>query len=245
MRTGFTFLFFLWGAVMFALAVVQLIKGRVSEAVPIGVMALIGFLLAFGTWTLIGRQQRVWEEEKRQMAAVKPPVKVIPPPVKVIPPPPAGLIEMRRTSASIGGTVMWAIGFFLSAVGLAVFPDVLWTRWLAYPVAVVLLALAAGAAYLAVGERNQRCVADANGIDAWGLERVAWKDVASVTMVEERARPSSRRTGMLDRYLLFEDQAGEELLRLEEMAPPEEYRRFLDAIPAWTGRPVQEKTVLR
>jgi len=99
MRTGFTFLFSLWGAVMFVLAVVQLIKGRVSEAV----------LLAFGTWSLIGRQQRAWEEEKRQMAAVKPPV-------KVIPPTPAGPIEMRRTGAGIGETWMWAIGFFCSAV---------------------------------------------------------------------------------------------------------------------------------
>jgi hypothetical protein len=44
---------------------------------------------------------------------------------------------------------------------------------------------------------------------------------------------------------LFQSKAGEELLKLEEMAPPQEYRRFLDAIPAWTGRPVQEKTVLR
>jgi hypothetical protein len=100
MRTGFTFLFFLWGATMLVLAVVQLIKEKVSEAAPLGVMALIGFLLAFGTWTLIGRQQRVWEEEKRQMAAVKPPVKVIPPPS-------AGPIEMRRTGESIGETVMW------------------------------------------------------------------------------------------------------------------------------------------
>jgi hypothetical protein len=238
MRTGFTFLFFLWGAVMFTLAVVQLVKGRVSEAVPLGVMALIGFLLAFGTWALIGRQQRAWEEEKRQMAAVKPPV-------KVIPPPPAGPIEMRRTSASIGDTWMWAIGFFCSAVGVALFPDVLWTRWLAYPVAAVLLVLAAGATYIAVGQRSQRCVADAKGVDAWGLEQVAWKDVASVTLVEERAGARSRRVGVLNRYLLLESKAGEELLRLEEMAPPEQYRRFLDAIPAWTGRPVQEKTVLR
>ncbi len=86
MRTGDTFLFSLWGAVIFVLAVVQLIKGKVSEAVPLGVMALLGFLLASGTWSLIGRQQRVWEEEKRQMAAVQPPVNVIPPP--------AGPIEM-------------------------------------------------------------------------------------------------------------------------------------------------------
>jgi len=35
------------------------------------------------------------------------------------------------------------------------------------------------------------------------------------------------------------------LLRLEELASPEDYRRFLDAIPAWTGRPVQEKTIFR
>ena len=189
MRTGYTFLFSLWGAVIFVLAVVKLIKGRVSEAVPLGAMALIGFLLAFGVWSFIGRHQRAWEEEKRQMAAVQPPV-------KVIPPPPAGPIEMRRTSASIGNTVMWAIGFFLVAVGLAVFPDVLWTRWLAYPVAAVSLVLAAGVAYIALGQRSQRCVADANGVDVWGLERVAWKDVASVT-------------------------------------------------PAWTGRPVQEKTMFR
>ncbi len=89
-------------------------------------------------------------------------------------PPPAGPIEMRRTGAGIGETVMWAVGFFFSAVGLALFPDVLWTRWLAYPVAAVLLVLAAGAAYIAVGQTSQRCVADANGVDVWGLERVAW-----------------------------------------------------------------------
>ena len=88
-------------------------------------------------------------------------------------------------------------------------------------------------------------MADANGVDYWGLERVAWKDVASVTLVEVRAGARSRRVGVLDRYLLLNSQTGEELLRLEELAPPEQYRRFLDAIPAWTGRPVQEKTVLR
>jgi len=49
----------------------------------------------------------------------------------------------------------------------------------------------------------------------------------------------------LNRHLVLKDREDNELLRLEELAPPEEYRRFLDAVPAWTGRPVEQETDLR
>jgi hypothetical protein len=240
MRNGYTLLLLLFGAAMFAMAIRELIRGRVSEAVPIGIMALIGFLLAAGVWHFTGRQPRVAQEEPQRMAAVSPKP-------KVVAPPPASPIEMRRTSASIGSTVMWAIGFFLTALLLAWYPDALWTRWLAYPVAVVALLLSAGAAYMAWGQRNERIVADAHGIQVDGEQQVAWRDVASATLVEERAssRYRTSRVGVLDKYLLLEDRTGEELLRLEELDPPEQYRRFLEAIPAWTKLPVQEKTILR
>jgi hypothetical protein len=67
-------------------------------------------------------------------------------------------------------------------------------------VAAVSLVLAAWVTYIAMDQMSQRCVADANGVDVWGLERVGWKDVASVTLVEERAGARTRRVGVLDRY---------------------------------------------
>ncbi len=241
MRIGLTLLCLLWGATLVAFAIAKAIRGKVRDAAPLGMMALFGFLLAMGIWFSIGWWQGKLEEERRQAAVVRAPAEVTAPP--------AAPIEMRRTSRDIGNTATWPIGFLIAAIGLAFYPDLLRSRWLAYPVAAVLLVLATGMVFAVRGERRERFRADADGIEVRGwqaTQRVAWKDVASVTMVEAR-RVSSTHTGgdFLSRHLSLRSKGGEELLRLEELAPPEEFRRFLNAIPGWTGHPVQEKTERR
>ena len=49
----------------------------------------------------------------------------------------------------------------------------------------------------------------------------------------------------MNRHLVLKDREDNELLRLEELAPPEKYCRFLDAAPAWTGLPVEQETDFR
>jgi len=62
-------------------------------------------------------------------------------------------------------TAQWAVGFLLSAVGLARSPDVLWTRWLVYPVAAILLFLSVVVVTGVMGKWKERIVANAVGVE--------------------------------------------------------------------------------
>ncbi|MEN6604046.1 MAG: hypothetical protein ABFD86_16685 [Bryobacteraceae bacterium] len=240
MRHGFTQLFLAWGGVLILIALVKLAQGKtLPDVAAIGCMGLIGLGLAAGTWTLLGRWQGTLKQEQPQAPAT---VEHAKPAV-----PPAGPIEMRQSKVSILTPAAYAVFFLFAAGWLVRYPDTLWTRWLAYPAALGLVAIAIGAVFVAVSRRNVVYVADAQGIetrDLTGSTRVAWKDVGAVKSVERRVRRyRSSLTNLVARYLLLEDRAGEELLRLEDVTPPEAYQRFLAAIPAWTGQPVRQETV--
>jgi len=239
MRHGFTLAFLAWGGVLILMALLKLVQGKaLSEAVPIGCMGLIGIALAAGTWYFIGWQQRSAREQRPQApAVVEQPMMAARPPTS---------IELHQSRGSVLSAAGYALCFLFAAGWLVRYSDTLRTPWLSYPVAVVMVLLAAGAVYLALGRRSVLYVADANGIEIRQpptSERVAWKDVATIKEVERwRRRYRSSLTDFVGRHLAFEDREGNELLRLEDVAPAEGYQRLLESIPAWTGKPVQHET---
>jgi hypothetical protein len=239
MRHGFTLFFLAWGGVLIVMALVKVVQGNaLSEEVPVCVMGLIGIALAAGTWHFIGQQQQLAREQPPQApAAVEQPAMVVRPPAS---------IELHQSGGSVLSLYGYALCFLFAAGWLVRYPDTLRTGWLSYPAAAVMLVLAVGAVLIALSQRDVRYVADANGIEIrrpQTSERVAWKDVATVKEVERwRKRYRSALTDFLGRHLAFEDREGEELLRLEDVAPAEAYQRLLESIPAWTGHPVQHET---
>ena len=180
---------------------------------------------------------------------------------------PAARIVMRATSGQLGDALLWAVGFLGVAVGLAENPEVLWTRWLTWPVALVALVLSGVVMWAAGDNQLQRFVADSQGFDTHaerpcsppeaavsaplspdgedGLpcERILWSQVGAVKRIERRPRTSNSRRNSLDRpttrELVFFDRSGHELLRIDDaLDPPERYKLFLESIPRWTGLPV-------
>ena len=164
-------------------------------------------------------------------------------------------IVMQATGAEIGGTLMWALGFLLTSVGLVEVPDALWTKWLTYPVAMGALLLFGLMVFTTMGEKLERVMADAAGIEVGtevqgshaDREKIAWGQVGTVKRVRtyvRKTRSAGGGTALLRQELVLLDRAGDELLTLADpLDPPEQYRRFLESIPRWTGLPVQEETV--
>lgn len=181
-----------------------------------------------------------------------------------------GRIVMRAGSATVGSTLYWAIGFYLTAVGLAECPNGLWTPWLSYPAAFVALVLTAVMLLVATAQQLERVVADSSGvvvltetrgIAAGGVldagaralaapeTRVAWQQVGAARRVETSMRRSSRQGGgsaTLKHEFVLLGRQGEELLSIEEpLDPPDRYRCFLESIPHWTGLEVEDVRVTR
>lgn len=84
-----------------------------------------------------------------------------------------------------------------------------------------------GGILLAVGRKNVLFVADGQGIEEIRertiSKTVAWKDLGAVTLVErtKKQRCNSSITFRPGQHLSLQDRAGGELLRLEDLAPPE------------------------
>lgn len=181
-----------------------------------------------------------------------------------------GRLVMQVGSAQLGDTLYWAVGFFLSAVGVVECPEALWTRWLSYPAAFVALLLVGVMLLVAMGQRLQRVVADSGGMrvltetrglppltipnaDTTDLTEpetvVAWKQVGAVKRIEVKARRASRQAGgsiVLRHEFVLLDREGRELLNIAEpLDPPDRYQRFLEAIPRWTGLQVESTSVTK
>jgi hypothetical protein len=173
-------------------------------------------------------------------------------------------IVLLVSGDTMAGTLSWALGFFLSAVGVVECPDALWTRWLAYPAAFVLLLLMGLMLLITMGQKLERVVADSKGImvltESRGLKipgdtdpetRVEWKQVGAVRRVEVRRKTTvSHRSSLENDSVRHEfvllDHKGRELLDIEEpLDPPERYKLFLDSIPRWTGLQVEQTSVTR
>ena len=181
-----------------------------------------------------------------------------------------GRIVMRMSTESLASLLAWAAGFLGAAGVLVLYPDLLWTKWLGYPGAVLALPLSGLMLVIALNQELRRVVADAQGIvviegavttrallgnQSRGApafpekvevesEKVAWSQVGAVKRIESYLEQSGKSTGshtvFMKREFLILDRGGEELLSLEDpMDPPENFRRFLESIPRWTGVPVQ------
>jgi hypothetical protein len=156
-------------------------------------------------------------------------------------------IEMRN-SAAVGSTAMYAVGFLAGAIAMLVFPDLLRTRWFAYPVGIVLLLLGGLCVYISWSQKKEIIVADRNGIEVRAegkvIDKVGWNQVGKVKILKIEHRKS--RTAIAtseDRYFILEDPKGEELFRAEDpLSPSEAYTLFLDSIPAWTGLKITRVT---
>ena len=177
-----------------------------------------------------------------------------------------GRIVMQATSAQVGDTLMWALGFFLSSVGLVEVPDALWTKWISYPAAFVLLLLMGLMLLISMGQKLQRVEADSSGIQVFTETRgfrpqdlpesgtselddpesnVKWAQVGAVRLVRKYTKSSnSRRSGtstLVSSNFVLLDHNGKELLSISEpLAPPDRYKLFLESIPRWTGHQVEE-----
>ncbi len=178
----------------------------------------------------------------------------------------SGRIVMQAAGSQLYRTLIWAVGFLAVAVGLADNPELLRTRWLGYPAAVIALALCGAVLYQAPAQRAQRYVADSHGFDTgeqfpshleeseaerlkakldW-TPRIEWSQVGAVKRVTARVTGSTSRRTSTDRpaprrYLVFFGRDGKELLRIDDqLDPPERYKLFLESIPRWTGLQIQE-----
>jgi hypothetical protein len=181
-----------------------------------------------------------------------------------------GRIVMQVSGAVLGDSLYWAVGFFLSAIGLMECPDALWTRWLSYPAAFVALLLMGVMLLVTMGQKLQRVEADSGGmrvltetrglppvvipsVDTSDLTEpetvVAWRQVGAVKRIEVRVRRGDRQGGgsvVLRHEFVLLDREGRELLNVEEpLDPPDRYQRFLEAIPRWTGLQVESTSVTK
>lgn len=167
-----------------------------------------------------------------------------------------GRIVMRATSDQLGNTLLWAVGFLGAAIGLAENPQILWTRWLSYPAALLALILAGVVIWAAKGDKLQRFVADSHGFDTHAgspddasapMEasppgsitnstnrlpywKIAWSQVGAVKRVETRTRITNTRRNSTEapvrRELIFFDHEGQELLRIDDGLDPPERYRL-------------------
>lgn len=230
-------------AVMFLLAVVKLLHGKTESAIS---FALMGVVVAL----LIGSVLYVYESmNRREQAAIeaagKAPAAAVQPAKPVTPP--DRPIEMRPASGSFAEEFIISLGFLMACIGLLIFPDVLWTRWLSYPVALVLL-IVSGASFSSTwAVRNKTIAADRSGLEIRVkgkiVEKIAWTDIGMVmTLKIEHRKSNSAIATSTSRYLVMENRGGEEIFRIDEpLTPPEAYVLFLECIPSWTGLKVRRE----
>ena len=163
-----------------------------------------------------------------------------------------GRIVMRATGDQLGNTLLWAVGFLGVAIGLAENPQILWTRWLSYPAALLALLLAGVVIWAAKGDKLRRFVADPHGFDTHAESpsdasapneafppgssrnsenrlpcwRIVWSQVGAVKRVETRTRVTNLRRNSTDapvrRELVFLGHDGQELLRIDDGLDPPE-----------------------
>lgn len=158
-------------------------------------------------------------------------------------------IELKLATDAWWGGASWAIGLMFGVAVLAFEPGLLWSRWLAWPVAFGMLVFSALSGLSAWADWNARLIASPAGIELRGSAalqtRFGWDRLAAVRQVEHWARPHPSKpagTYVARRTLLFIDRQGVSLLEVDEpLRPPELYRAFLDAVPAWSGVAVTQE----
>jgi hypothetical protein len=234
-------MFFLYAyvAVMLLLAAMKLLQGKSESALSLALMGIVVALLAGGVKYIYDSMTH------REALASQAPAAAVEPPKPVTPP--DRPIEMRPAEGESGDKLLYAVGFLLAGLGMLVFPDMLWSRWLAYPAALVLLVLSGFSFHMTYGLKNQTLVADGKGIEIREkgevIDKIAWSDVGTVKIQVIEHRKSTRSVAVeKDRNFLLLDRSGELVLTIAEpLTPPESYRLFLNCIPSWTGLTVEHE----
>lgn len=199
----------------------------------------------------LGDRREPTAEEWRQIEAAR--VKVVPPPAGATMP--AAPLELRLPH-NVWVRALWlVVALPIGALVLAGQPDLLYTRFLAWPVAfgMALGGLAEGASlYSAL---TTRIVVSSSGIEVHApdaaTQRVEWRAVAGVRLVEWMSRRNVRQGTNAPTTLVRErltlsmlDASGRPLLQVEApLRPAAAYDQLLAALPLWTGRPVTTEQV--
>lgn len=199
----------------------------------------------------LGDRREPTAEEWRHIEAAR---------VKVMPPP-AGATMSATPLALRLPHMAWVRALWLvvalpfGALVLAGQPDLLYTRFLAWPVAfgMVIGGLAQGVELYSV--LATRIVASSSGIEVHApgaaTRRVAWRDAAGVRLVEWMSKRVTRQGSNAPTTLVRDhlslcvlDAAGHPLVDVEApLRPAAAYDQLLAALPHWTGRPVTTEQV--
>ncbi|MFN7977823.1 MAG: hypothetical protein U0P30_06775 [Vicinamibacterales bacterium] len=199
----------------------------------------------------LGDRREPTAEEWRQIEAAR--VKVVPPPAGATTP--TAPLELRLPHMAWVRAVWLVVALPIGALVLAGQPDLLYTRFLAWPVAfgMVIGALVEGSGlYSALATR---VVASSSGIEVHApdaaTQRVEWRNAAGVRLVEWMSRRNVRQGTNAPTTLVRErltlsviDAGGRPLLQVEApLRPAAAYDQLLAALPFWTGHPVTTEQV--
>lgn len=166
-------------------------------------------------------------------------------------------LTLRAASAPWWEDLAWLLGLWLAALILLGDPALLWTRWLAWPLAIALLLGSAVPALSALATWRAGLEAGPQGVtwhDGTGLrQQVAWSQVGGVTLRSYYGRRATRQglnapsSRVLERQtLLLTDPAGAPLLEVDApLRPAEAFEQLLDAVPHWAGVPVRTEEQTR
>jgi len=226
--------------------------------VAIRFLLLFVLMVGAGLWAgprlmrlALGDRREPTADELRQIQAAR--VRQVPPPAGVTVP--ATPIELRLPHMAWVRAAWLVVALPLGALVLAGEPGLLYTRFLAWPVALGMLigALVEGAGlYSALATR---IVASSTGIEMVAPDaataRVAWRQVAGARLVDWMSERNVRQGTNAPKTLVRErqslvllDAAGVSLLALEvPLRPAASYDQLLAALPLWTGRPVTTEQV--
>ncbi len=193
--------------------------------------------LAFWLWNKLVRQ-------RFQLDAAAQPATAAP----ILPAPSAQPIGLVLPRGAEWHPLVWGAVLLLGALLLFSDPEVLGSRWLAYPAGVVLLIV--GPILMAVGwpVPDGRLIIDPQGLerqDKIGVARLAWSTVSAV-QIETRFYSDVYRSASSRRSvsLVVLDAQGQTFLReAVPLKPLLEYQRLLASLPAWSGRPLAHTQV--
>lgn len=178
------------------------------------------------------RQQREGDEEERRRWAN---------------PKLEGALELRPSRWGA-----FSAGFFalvLGGAGLALFryPDVLWTRWIAWPVGVLGILVAVVLLLEMPHHLKKRFRVNEQGIEIafkGDVKRVMWSEVKAIKDVRKYRKeykkgwPNYRR--LTNHYISLRDAKGEELLKIEyDWEPREQLEKLVEYAPARTKLEIQ------
>ena len=159
-------------------------------------------------------------------------------------------VELRHPAGSAWMMMIGAVISFGFSVGLYRAPDILWTRWLAWPAAAALFVAGVLISLAAYDHKHTVLRADANGMretSRWTAKELAWTQVGKIVRLRRTVREYSQtnrryRTRTAAFTWVLSDRNGTELMKIDEaMEPAEALNRLLRYIPTRTGIAAEQK----